>query len=102
MSVMTSAGRCAAIALSASLQPYAGFEEDELCEYPAEPSLLAQELTARKLLPDASGRLCLSEQPGLGIQPDLNAMQKYLVEVEIKVAGKVVFSSLASKLKIGN
>ena len=31
----------------------------------------------------------MSEKPGLGIEPDVRAIKKYLVEVEIKVAGKM-------------
>lgn len=79
------------LALSASLQPYAGLETHDLCEYPVEPSALAQELTATKLLPDAEGRIRLPEKPGLGLEPDLQAMKKYSVEVEIKVRGQTSF-----------
>jgi hypothetical protein len=31
------------------------------------------------------------ERPGLGVEPDTRALAKYLVDVEIKVAGKVLF-----------
>jgi len=86
------------LALSASLQPYAGLEEHELCEYPVEPSSLAQDLTQAKLLPDPKGRIRLPETPGLGIEPDAQAIQKYLVEVEIKVGGRVLLQSLRTEL----
>ncbi len=79
------------LALSASLQPYAGLEADDLCEYPFAPSALAQDFTRAKILPDANGRVRLPEQPGLGLEPDQQALKKYLVEVEIKVAGKTIF-----------
>jgi L-alanine-DL-glutamate epimerase-like enolase superfamily enzyme len=75
------------LALSASLQPYAGLPDHALCEYPFDPSPLARELTTTKLTPDAHGQIHLPEAPGLGIEPDLRALRKYLVEVEIKVAG---------------
>ena len=81
------------LALSASLQPYAGLEAHDLCEYPFGPSPLAQELTTMKLRPDAEGRICLPETPGLGIEPDGQAIKKYLVKVEIKVASQVIFQS---------
>ncbi len=81
------------LALSASLQPYAGLETDHLCEYPFEPSALAQVFTATKLLPDAHGRIHLPDKPGLGLEPDLTALKKYLVEVEINVGNKRLFSS---------
>lgn len=81
------------LALSASLQPYAGMEGDDLCEYPFEPSALAREFTAERILPDANGQVCAPDQPGLGLEPDWQALKKFLVEVEIKVAGRKIFSS---------
>ncbi len=81
------------LALSASLQPYAGLEQASLCEYPFEPSALAYDFTRAKLLPDSRGQVNLSDAPGLGLEPDLTALKKYLVEVEIKVAGRSVFAS---------
>lgn len=81
------------LALSASLQPYAGLETHDLCEYPVEPSTLAQELTGNRILPDADGSIALPDQPGLGVEPDVQAIGKYLVEVEIKVAGRMMFQS---------
>jgi L-alanine-DL-glutamate epimerase-like enolase superfamily enzyme len=83
------------LALSASVQPYAGFEAHQLCEYPAEPSLLAQELTQTKLQPDANGCIRLPEKAGLGLEPDWQAIKKYLVEVQIRVDGKLIFQSPA-------
>ena len=80
------------LALSASLQPYAA-HPDAFCEYPFEPSALARDFTAAKLAVDASGRVSVPEQPGLGIEPDLPALKKYRVDVEIRVAGRTVFLS---------
>ena len=81
------------LALSASLQPYAGLEKDDLCEYPFEPSALAREFTTGNILPDAHGQVRVPDQPGLGLEPDWSALKKYLVEVEIKVAGRKIFSN---------
>lgn len=81
------------LALSASVQPFAGLESDTLCEYPSEPSTLADTFTSTKILPDANGRIQLPDKPGLGIAPDCTALEKYLVPVEIKVAGQVLFQS---------
>ncbi|PWU09827.1 MAG: mandelate racemase [Verrucomicrobia bacterium] len=81
------------LALSASLQPYAGMETDDLCEYPFEPSALARDFTATKLQANADGQVRVPDQPGLGLEPDWPALKQYLVEVEIKVAGQVIFSS---------
>src|SRR5258708_4674924 len=72
------------LALSASVQPYAGIEAHSLCEYPSEPSSLAREFCSTSLVPDDQGLIHLPAKPGLGIEPDLKALQKYLVPVEIK------------------
>ena len=79
------------LALSASLQPYAGYAEDDFCEYPVEPKALAVEITKEHLLPEANGQITLPERPGLGMTPDLAAAKRYLVETEITVAGKVLY-----------
>lgn len=79
------------LALSASIQPYAGIETDELCEYPVEPSQLARELTAPAIEPDAEGRIHLPEAPGLGIEPGEESIRKYLLDVEIRVAGRTIY-----------
>jgi L-alanine-DL-glutamate epimerase-like enolase superfamily enzyme len=83
------------LALSASLQPYAGLEHDVICEYPVEPKALAIELTTEHLLPDENGQIRLPEAPGLGLSPDLEALRKYLVEVEIRVQGKLLYQTPA-------
>jgi len=80
-----------ALALSASLQPYAGLESHTLCEFPSEPSSLAQEFSLTRLLPDAEGLIHLADSPGLGIEPDTGALAKYLVQVDIRVGDQSVF-----------
>ena len=79
------------LALSASLQPYAGLAEHRICEYPVQPRQLAVDLTANHLVPDKSGELAIPEAPGLGITVDEAALARYRVEVEIKVNGRVLF-----------
>lgn len=81
------------LALSASLQPYAGLENHSLCEYPSEPSALARELSTTRLLPDAQGLIQVPEKPGLGIEPSSEALRKYYVPVEIKVGERTLFRS---------
>lgn len=82
------------LALSASIQPYAGMEASELCEYPFAPSSLGREFTRDTLAPDRNGNISLPDRPGLGVEPDLAALKKYPVEVEINVAGKPIFRSV--------
>ena len=79
------------LALSASLQPFAGLEADKICEYPVEAKSLAMELCRDTLERDANGLVHVPEKPGLGVEPDLAAVRKYLVETEIKVGGQVLY-----------
>ncbi len=81
------------LALSASLQPYAGVESYEICEYPVEPKPLARDLTTTTLERDDSGQIRLPEAPGLGLEPNLDVVRKYLVDAEIKVGGEVLYRS---------
>ena len=79
------------LALSASIQPYAGIEQDVICEYPVDPKPLAWELTKDHLTPDRNGEIRLPDAPGLGLEPDPGAIRNYLVETEIVVKGKVLY-----------
>ena len=79
------------LALSASIQPYAGLAEHRLCEYPVELKPLAIELTKSHLLPDENGEICVPDAPGLGIEPNLAALAKYLLDVEIRVQGRTLY-----------
>lgn len=81
------------LALSASLQPYAGLEEHEICEYPTGLSTLARDLTRTKIEPDDDGLIRVPDAPGLGIDVLEDALAKYNVPVEIRVAGKTLFES---------
>jgi L-alanine-DL-glutamate epimerase-like enolase superfamily enzyme len=81
------------LALSASLQPYAGLSEHDLCEYPVEASALAQSLTPLLIKLDAEGHVHLPETPGLGITPISETIRKYLTETEIVVNGKVIYQT---------
>lgn len=79
------------LALSASLQPYAGLEAHQICEYPVELKSLAWDLTGEHLVRDEDGLVHVPERPGLGIEPDIAALQQYLVDVEIAVRGTVLY-----------
>ena len=79
------------LALSASLQPFAGIEADVICEYPVEPKQLALDMTSEHLLPDANGQINVPERPGLGLEPNFDGLRPYMVDTEIKVNGKVLY-----------
>ena len=79
------------LALSASLQPFAGIEKDNISEYPVELKPLARDISQAKILPDENGYIHVPEQPGLGISVDTKTLKKYLVDVEIKINGKQIY-----------
>jgi L-alanine-DL-glutamate epimerase-like enolase superfamily enzyme len=81
------------LALSASLQPFAGLEQHHICEYPITPKQLALDITANHLLPDGNGEIHVPDQPGLGMVVNTQALEKYLVEVEIKVQGATIYQT---------
>jgi L-alanine-DL-glutamate epimerase-like enolase superfamily enzyme len=81
------------LALSASLQPFAGSEGDWICEYPVEAKPLARDLTRNHLGLDESGRVAAPEAPGLGMTLDLDAVRAYLVDVDITVNGKTLYTT---------
>jgi L-alanine-DL-glutamate epimerase-like enolase superfamily enzyme len=79
------------LALSASLQPFAGHPAGSICEYPVELKSLAWDMTKEHILPDANGQVNVPDAPGLGLTPDLEAAKPYLLDVEIAVGGKVLY-----------
>lgn len=81
------------LALSASLQPYAGIRNDVICEYPVEPKALALAITHNHILPDANGQVHTPEAPGLGMVVNTTGLQPYLVDVEIRVQGKTLYQT---------
>jgi L-alanine-DL-glutamate epimerase-like enolase superfamily enzyme len=83
------------LALCASIQPYAGLSAHRICEYPATPQPMAWEMCKTHIAPDLKGEVRVPEQPGLGIELDLAAMKKYLVDAEIKVRGKYLYRTPA-------
>jgi L-alanine-DL-glutamate epimerase-like enolase superfamily enzyme len=79
------------LALSASLQPYAGLERHEICEYPAEPKPLALAMTRSHLRPDARGLVQVPDAPGLGLNVDTAGLRPYLVDTEIRVGRRTLY-----------
>ena len=81
------------LALSASLQPFAGLADHTICEYPVALKALAVELTSNHLTPDAAGQVAAPDAPGLGIAIDAQAVQRYHVDVELRVGGRTLYAS---------
>ena len=83
------------LALSASLQPYAGLADHRICEYPAAPKPVATAFVQKPIARDVGGDLRAPDEPGLGIEIDKAGLAKYLLDVEIKVGGKVLYRTPA-------
>lgn len=81
------------LALSASLQPYAGLEKDVICEYPVEPKKLALDITSDKILTDVNGQIIVPDTPGLGVQVDTENLCQYIVQTEIRINGMFVYQT---------
>jgi L-alanine-DL-glutamate epimerase-like enolase superfamily enzyme len=83
------------LALSASLQPYAGLADHRIAEYPFSPRALAHDLTVNHIVPDSDGFIRLPDSPGLGMTVNTAALGPYLRDVEIVVGGQRLFRSTA-------
>lgn len=81
------------LALSASLQPYAGLADHTICEFPAAPKAVAQAFTANKIGRNADGELRAPDAPGLGIEIDPAGVRQYLQAVEIRVNGRTLYET---------
>ncbi|MFC0678785.1 mandelate racemase/muconate lactonizing enzyme family protein [Lysobacter korlensis] len=81
------------LALSASLQPFAGLADHRICEYPVQPKQLATDITRTRLLPDANGEIHVPDAPGLGMSVDLEALEPYLHDVSITIDGRELYAS---------
>lgn len=81
------------LALSASLQPFAGLESHSICEYPTTLQQLARDITLNHLTPNGNGEIIIPDAPGLGIQINLEALVEYKVDIEIRVGGRSIFVS---------
>lgn len=79
------------LALSASLQPYAGAADHRFCEYPGQLSPLAHDLTVEHLLPDANGMINVPDAPGLGMTPNFETIRRYLVDTELTINGQLLY-----------
>jgi L-alanine-DL-glutamate epimerase-like enolase superfamily enzyme len=67
--------------------------DHRICEFPFAPKPVAREFTANHLDRDANGEVAAPEAPGLGIEINLDAVRKYLVDVEIKVSSQTLYAT---------
>jgi L-alanine-DL-glutamate epimerase-like enolase superfamily enzyme len=81
------------LALSASLQPFAGLAEHKICEYPTALKQLAVDLTTNHLCPDQNGEIKIPDAPGLGMTVNIAGLSPYLVDVEIVVQGNKLYKT---------
>lgn len=81
------------LALSASLQAYAGLERHDLCEYPNDPSSLSWAICRDHLPICGDGTVKVPDAPGLGITVNRDNLQRYVVDLEIKVGRNVLYST---------
>ncbi len=79
------------LALSASLQPFAGLERDEIAEYPLEAKPVAASIAVETIERGADGLVRVPDRPGLGMTVEPVRMQPYLRDVEIKIGGKLLY-----------
>lgn len=83
------------LALSASMQPFAGQAQSRICEYPAAPKALARAITANHIVPDAKGEISAPDAPGLGMAIDPERVKPYLVDTEIRIGGRLLYRTPA-------
>jgi L-alanine-DL-glutamate epimerase-like enolase superfamily enzyme len=77
--------------LSASLQSFAGLEDDVIAEYPVEPKCLATDLTTNHIERDKDGFIHVPDAPGLGMTVNVARLKNYLVDAEIRFKGQVIY-----------
>ena len=79
------------LALSASIQPFAGLARDEIAEYPLDAKPVALAITHERMERDADGLIHAPDAPGLGMTVDPAGLAPYLRDVEIRVDGRVLY-----------
>ena len=81
------------LALSASIQPYAGLKNHEICEYPGQPKSLALDITKTYLELDKNAQVRAPDAPGLGIDINVEGLTHYLVDVSIELNGRNLYQT---------
>jgi len=81
------------LALSASLQAYAGLQSHDLCEYPMDTTSLSWSICREHLLVDDAGEIKIPNAPGLGVTVSLDDLQRYLVDLEIRIGRTTLYKT---------
>lgn len=90
------------LALSASMQPFAGLADHRICEYPVEPKPVALAISKNHILLDENGEIRAPDAPGLGIEVDLDGLVPYLRHVEISIDHERVYTSPEVPNRVGH
>ena len=80
------------LALSASIQPFAGLKDSPWCEFPVESAPPSRLLTRKRILPDENGLIYLPDAPGLGVEINPDTISRYGREVTISYEKQTVWS----------
>ena len=80
------------LALSASIQPFAGLKESPWCEFPVESAPPSRLLTRKRIMPDENGLIHLPDAPGLGVEINPDTIARYGREVTISYEKQTVWS----------
>jgi len=81
------------LALSASIQPFAGLAAHDIAEYPLEARDVAYAITVERIARDADGMVHAPQAPGYGMTVDPERFKPYLRDVEIKIDGRLLYRS---------
>lgn len=81
------------LSLAAALHVFTTNPDFNLLEFPAAGSELSQRLVKNPFQIDNDGMVRAKEQPGLGVDVDIEAIRQYLTQVDIKVADETVFQT---------
>lgn len=81
------------LSLAAAIHVFADVEEFRYLEYPVSGSRLSKNLASGALDRDADGLVRAPENPGLGVEVDLDTVREFLVPVRIDLAGETVFEA---------
>jgi len=79
------------LALSASIQPFAGLAADEIAEYPLEARPVAYSIAVETIERDSDGYIHVPDRPGFGMTVEPARFKPYVRDVEIKIDGQLLY-----------